>query len=109
MRVSTTATIEGSEVLYTIGTIRAASSWHGQGSQPQGSEWQKKLIADLACKAEDLYADALINVTYQPDQIACLDEGFAVKRQRMIATAVAVKLVSQHSAEGEARRERSAA
>jgi uncharacterized protein YbjQ (UPF0145 family) len=95
MRVSSTETIEGGRILYSIGTIKAASAWHAQGSAPHESNWQASVIADLIRKAEDLYADAIIEVNYQVDDIACMDGGFGVKRLRILATAVAVKLSSQ--------------
>ncbi len=95
MRVSSTETIEGGKVLYSIGTIKAASAWHAQGSAPHQSDWQERVMADLIRKAEDLYADAIIGVNYQIDGIACMDDGFGVKRQRILATAVAVKLSSK--------------
>jgi hypothetical protein len=92
MRVSSTETIEGGRVLYSIGTIKAASAWHAQGSAPHQSNWQESVMADLIRKAEDLYADAIIEVNYQVDG---MDGGFGIKRQRILATAVAVKLSSQ--------------
>jgi uncharacterized protein YbjQ (UPF0145 family) len=95
MRVSSTETIEGGRILYSIGTIKAASAWHAQGSAPHQSNWQESVIADLIRKAEDLYADAIVEVNYQVDDIACMDGGFGVKRQRILATAIAVKLSSQ--------------
>jgi uncharacterized protein YbjQ (UPF0145 family) len=91
MRVSSTETIEGGRILYSIGTIKAASAWHAQGSVPHQSNWQESVIADLIRKAEDLYADAIIEVNYQIDG---MDGGFGIKRQRILATAVAVKLSS---------------
>jgi uncharacterized protein YbjQ (UPF0145 family) len=95
MLISSTETIEGGKILYSIGTIKAASAWHAQGSVPHQSDWREGVMADLIRKAEDLFADAIIEVNYQVDGIACLDEGFGVKRQRILATAVAVKLSSQ--------------
>jgi uncharacterized protein YbjQ (UPF0145 family) len=62
--------------------------------QPHQSNWQESVMADLIRTAEDLYADAIIEVNYQIDDIACVDE-VGVKRQRISATAVAVKLSSQ--------------
>lgn len=95
MIVSSTETIKDGRVLYSIGTIKAASAWHAQGSAPHQSGWKESVMADLIRKAEDLYADAILDVSYQVDDIACMDDGFGVKRQRILATAVAVKLVSQ--------------
>ncbi len=94
MRISSTETIEGGRVLYSIGTIEAASAWHAQGSMPHEANWQESVMADLIRKAEDVYADAIIEVNYKVDDVAC-DHGFGVKRQRILATAVAVKLSSQ--------------
>jgi uncharacterized protein YbjQ (UPF0145 family) len=95
MRISSTETIEGGRVLYSIGTIRASSAWHAKGSLPHQSDWQESVKADLIRKAEDLYADAIIDVNYQVDHIVCIDGGFGIKRQRILATATAVKLSSQ--------------
>ncbi len=95
MRISETDAIEGGKVLYPIGTIKAVSAWHAQGLQPHQSNWQESVMADLIRAAEDLYADAIIEVNYQVDDIACMDDGFGVKRQRISATAVAVKLSSK--------------
>jgi uncharacterized protein YbjQ (UPF0145 family) len=94
MRISATDAIEGGKVLYSIGTIKAVSAWHAHGLQPHQSNWQESVMADLIRTAEDLYADAIIEVNYQIDDIACVDE-VGVKRQRISATAVAVKLSSQ--------------
>jgi len=95
MHISATDAIEGGRVLYTIGTIKAASAWHAQGMQPHQTNWQESVMADLICKAEDLYADAIIEVNYQIDDGAGVNDAFGVKRQRILATAVAVKLSSQ--------------
>jgi uncharacterized protein YbjQ (UPF0145 family) len=95
MRVSSTETIEGGRILYSIGTIKAASAWHAQGSAPHQTDWRESVMADLIRKAEDLYADAIIEVNYEIDGIAGMDGGFGVKRQRILATAVAVKLAAQ--------------
>jgi hypothetical protein len=94
MRISATNAVDGGKVLYSIGTIKAASAWHAQGLQPHEIDWQKSVMADLVSKAEDLYADAIIEVNYKVDD-ACVDGGFGVKRQRILATAVAVKLSTQ--------------
>jgi uncharacterized protein YbjQ (UPF0145 family) len=95
MQVSSTQTIEGGRVLYSIGTIKAVSAWHAQGSMPHQTDWQECVMADLIRKAEDLYADAIIEVNYQVDGSIGMDGGFGIKRQRILATAVAVKLSSQ--------------
>jgi uncharacterized protein YbjQ (UPF0145 family) len=95
MRISATDAIEGGKVLYSIGTIKAVSAWHAHGLQPHQTDWKASVMADLIRTAEDLYADAIIDVNYQIDDLACMDEGFGVKRQRISATAVAVKLSAQ--------------
>jgi len=95
MLISSTETIEGGRVLYSIGVIKAASAWYAEGSEPHQTNWQERVLADLVSKAEDLYADALIGVNYHVDDVACMDDGFGVKRQRILATAMAVKLSSQ--------------
>ena len=91
MLISSTGAIEGGRVLYTIGKIEAASSWHPEGSAPLQDNWRELILRDLIRKAEDIDADAIIGFDYETDGIVSV-EGTGVQLKRILATGVAVKL-----------------
>jgi len=89
--ISSTGAIEGGRVLYSIGKIEAASSWHPEGTDPLQSNWRELILRDLIHKAEDVDADAIIRLDYKNDGALQIDET-GVKLTRIVATGVAVKL-----------------
>jgi len=92
MRMSTTTTVEDGEILYTIGMIRASSGWYGHGAQPGMEDWEARVLAELVRRADDIYADAIVEIAFRVDTVDCMDEDFGLRRHRLIGTAVAVKL-----------------
>ena len=91
MLISSTGAIEGGHVLYTIGKIEAASSWHPEGGVPLQANWRELVLRDLVRKAEDIDADAIIGLDYETDSIVPI-EGTGLRLKRILATGVAVKL-----------------
>ena len=91
MLISSNGTIEGGRVLYTIGKIEAASSWHPESGAPLQDNWRELILQDLIHKAEDIDADAIIQLDYQNDTPLKSEES-GVKLKRIVATGLAVKL-----------------
>ena len=91
MRISSTDAIEGGRVLYTIGRIEAASTWHPAHGSPLQENWWELVLRELIHRAEDIDADAIIRVDYQNDGAILIDET-RVKLKRVVATGIAVKL-----------------
>ena len=91
MRISFTGTLEGGRVLYNIGKIEAASAWHPENSEPLQPNWRQLILRELIRTAEDIDADAIIEVDYQNDGAVRNDET-GVKLKRVVATGIAVKL-----------------
>jgi hypothetical protein len=91
MRISSTGAIEGGRVLYAIGRIEAASTWHPARGFPLRENWRELVLRELIRKAEDIDADAIIRVDYQNDGVIRIDET-GVKLKRLVATGIAVKL-----------------
>jgi uncharacterized protein YbjQ (UPF0145 family) len=80
MRISSTDVIEGSHVLYTIGKIKAASSWHAANGAPPQDNWRELVVSELIRKAEDIDADAIISFDYETDSIVPI-EGTGLQTQ----------------------------
>jgi hypothetical protein len=91
MRISSTDVIEGGRVLYTIGKIKAASAWHAASGPPHQANWRELVVSELIHEAEDIDADAIIDLDYETDSIVPI-EGTGVQLKRILATGVAVKL-----------------
>ena len=91
MRISSTGAIAGGRVLYTIGRIEAASTWHPAHGSPLQENWRELVLRELIRKAEDIDADAIIRVNYQNDGAIRIDET-GVNLKRVVATGIAVKL-----------------
>ena len=91
MRISSTDVIEGGRVLYTIGKIKAASTWHAANGAPPQDNWRELVLRELIRRAEDIDADAIIGFDYETDGIVSV-EGTGVQLKRILATGVAVKL-----------------
>jgi hypothetical protein len=89
--ISSTGAIDGGRILYTLGKIEAASSWHPEGSEPLQKNWRELILRDLIRNAEDIDANAIISLDYQNDRpIRNAETG--VKLKRIVATGIAVKL-----------------
>ena len=93
MLVSEKDAIEGARVLYPIGKIKAASSWHASGHAPISNNWREQVLRDLIRRAEDVDADAIIAVDYEVDAVPRQDES-GVDLERFCATGIAVRLAN---------------
>jgi hypothetical protein len=51
MRISSTNAIEGGRVLYTIGRIEAASTWHPAHGSPLQENWRELVLREAVCLA----------------------------------------------------------
>jgi hypothetical protein len=91
VRISFTGTLEGARILYNIGKIEAASAWHPENSDPQQYNWRDLILRELVRTAEDVGADAIIEVDYQNGGVVQIDE-IGVKLKRVVATGIAVKV-----------------
>lgn len=91
MHISSTGLIEGHRVLYSIGRIKAASSWHAANDALLQDNWRKRALNELIRKAEDIDADAIVGIAYETDSIISV-EGTGVQLKRVLATGMAVKL-----------------
>jgi hypothetical protein len=91
MRISSTDVIEGGRVLCRIGKIKAASAWHAANGAPPQANWRELLVSELIRKAEDIDADAIIDLDYETDSIVPI-ERTGLQLKRILATGVAVKL-----------------
>lgn len=91
MRISSTPAIEGSRILYAIGKIEAASSWHPEDGVPLQRNWRELVLRELIRKAEDIDADAIVGIGYRDDGVLRIDET-GVKLKRVVAIGTAVKL-----------------
>ncbi len=90
MRISATNSIEGGRILYPIGKIKAASAWHAALLDKHQGNWRELALRELIRRAEDIDADAIIDVNFETDGVIPV-EGF-VNLSRVLATGTAVKL-----------------
>ena len=51
MRISSTDAIDGGRVLYAIGRIEAASTWHSAHRSPLQENWRDLVLRELMRKA----------------------------------------------------------
>jgi uncharacterized protein YbjQ (UPF0145 family) len=91
MRISSTDSIDGGRVLRSIGKIKAASAWHAAPIDADHDDWRKLALQDLIRRAEDVDADAVIDVDYETDRIVPVEQT-GVALRRVLATGTAVKL-----------------
>ncbi|VTZ25442.1 conserved hypothetical protein [Methylocella tundrae] len=91
MLISTTDSIDGGRVLYPIGKIKAASAWHVVQVDGLQSNWRELALRELIRQAEDVDADAIIDVNYETDGVVPVEET-GVSLRRILATGTAVKL-----------------
>jgi uncharacterized protein YbjQ (UPF0145 family) len=90
MRISATDSIDGGRIAYPIGKIKAASAWHADHLDVNQDSWRQLALRELIRRAEDVDADAIIDVNYEVDGVVPV-EGF-VNLSRVLATGTAVKL-----------------
>ena len=91
MQISTTNEVEGGRVLYPIGRVQAASSWHGTAQTEGAEDFHKAALQALIETAREFDADAIIGVDYAYDEVKH-GELLAVALRRVCATGIAVKL-----------------
>ncbi len=91
MQISFTNDVESGRVLYPLGRVQAAASWHGTAQAGDGEDCRKAALQALIEKAQEFDADAIIGVNYSYDE-ATLAELCAVELRRVSASGVAVKL-----------------
>jgi hypothetical protein len=89
MRTSTTHEIDGGRISARIAHIEAVSSWHAATD----GEWRLSLrehaLRDLIRRAEDVDADAIIDVAFEIDGDVQMGEtGASLARVRAKGTAV---------------------
>ncbi len=93
MQISTTNEVEGGRVLYPIGRVQAASSWHGAALADDAAGQRKAALEALIAAAQEFDADAIIGVDYAYDEVKH-GELLAVELRRVSATGIAVKLAT---------------
>ncbi|WP_374309590.1 heavy metal-binding domain-containing protein [Methylocella sp.] len=92
MYVSSSEFLDGSRVL-PIGKISAASAWHAEPADAAADEacddWREAALQELIRRAEDVDADAILDVDYETDGVVPVDEtGVRLRRVRAVGTAV---------------------
>jgi hypothetical protein len=93
MRISFTDEIADSRILYPIGRVRAAGSWHAAGAPCSKDDLKKAALQALILEATEHDADAIIGVDYAVDG-AHLTDLTSIGLERVTATGIAVKLAS---------------
>ena len=93
MLISEKDAIEGARVLYPIGQIKAASTWHAVGYTPVSNNWRERVLQDLIRRAEDIDADAIIGLDYKVEPVENREEG-GVALERVYATGIAVRIAN---------------
>ena len=91
MQISFTNEIESGRVLYPLGRVEAAASWHGTALAEEGDDYRKAALQALIETAREFDADAIIGVNYGFDEVKH-GELCAVELRRVCATGIAVKL-----------------
>jgi hypothetical protein len=82
---------DGFCILHNIGRIEAASAWHAENSLPPQQNWRDLILHELIRKAEEVDADAVVDVKYRSEPAIRIEEtGVALKR--IVASGMAVKL-----------------
>lgn len=91
MRISATDAIDGGRVLCPIGKIKAASAWHAAPVDADPDEWRTLALRELIRRAEDVDADAIIDVNYETGDVVPIEDS-RVSLRRVLATGIAVRL-----------------
>ena len=93
MLISEKDAIEGARVLYKLGKIKAATTWHAAGYAPVSNNWRERALQELVRRAEDIDADAIIGIDYEIEPVVANDEG-GIELERICATGIAVRLAN---------------
>jgi uncharacterized protein YbjQ (UPF0145 family) len=89
MQVSRTNELKGGRPYYSIGRIKASSGWHAANAL--GSELDRlEAFWALVSEAQEFYADAVIDLSFEVEAIRRPDFDGAPLR-RFAATGIAVK------------------
>lgn len=89
MRISATSEIKGGRISTEIGRIEAASHWHAATLDGLEAELRKHALQALIRRAEDVDADAIVDVEYDVDAgSAPVDNCVAMRRIRVRGVAV---------------------
>ncbi len=91
MRTTTNHHIDGGQISAPIARIEAASNWHAGTSLESTESWREHALQNLIRRAEDVDADAIIDVEFQVDgDVRMVESGISLARIR--AKGIAVKL-----------------
>ncbi len=93
MRIGSSKEME-SETVKPLGTISAASEWHGAGDRFDDNIFRLNALNQLMRIAEDYDADGVLDVNYSEEVLARAENPGAAPLKRVRASAVAVKLKS---------------
>lgn len=89
MRISATSEIEGGRIGTEIGRIEAASTWHAAVRGNIEEKLREHALQALIRRAEDVDADAIVDVKYAVDADDAMGEnGVALQRIRVRGIAV---------------------
>ena len=91
MRISFTNEIDGGQIVYPIGRIRAASGWRASTTSPADESAKDVALRALIQQATEFEADAIIGVDFEIDGASHLDLA-NVYLKRVAATGIAVRL-----------------
>jgi hypothetical protein len=91
MRISFTEDLSDGRILYPIGRVSAAGSWHAAGAPCAAGDWKKAALDALIREAKEHDADAIIGVDYAEDG-ALMTDLTSLDLKRITASGIAVKL-----------------
>ena len=92
MRIGSSKEMD-SQIVTPLGTISAASEWHGASDRFDENIFRLKALHKLMRAAEDCDADGVLDVIYREELLA-RTENAGAPLKRVHASAVAVKLKS---------------
>jgi len=93
MRISATNEIRGGRISAAIGKIEAASTWHTSALQNMDAQWRELALRALIRRAEDVDADAIVDIEYEVDAGMPMEET-EVALQRVRVRGIAVTLAA---------------
>ena len=88
MQVSQSREIVGRRIVTLIGRIEAASAWHAP--EVGSVDWKARALEKLVRAAEDVEADAIVEVDFAVDGLRA--DHLADRLERISAKGVAVRL-----------------
>ncbi len=91
MHITLSSAVEGRRIVYEIGKIKASSPWHAANHAPLQDHWREAVLDELAQKAEDLDADAIVALDYVTSDVI-RDSETGLQLNRIAVTGIAVKL-----------------